>query len=252
MIPQESNEGLPSGPSSNGHAGPPDLDVTTSYANPADALQHAVIPGGGSHGAGRFAFLGPPTEGGDLGRLGSYRVRALIGEGSLGLVFLAEDTELARPVALKVIRPGLADEPTVRARFVREAQATAAIKHDNIVTIYGVGREGDILFLAMEYLQGLSLQAWLSRGRKPSTDLVLRIGREVASGLAAAHARGLVHRDIKPANIWLESPSGRAKLLDFGIARSERDDVEITRAGTVIGTPAYMAPEQASGEVAGR
>ena len=185
---------------------------------------------------------------GELGWLAHYRVKRLIGEGGIGLVFLAEDTHLARAVALKVIRPERANAPEVRGRFVREAQATAAIKHDHIVTIYQVGRDHDVLFLAMEYLQGLSLQSWLERGRKPSTELVLRIGREIGSGLAAAHRVGLIHRDIKPANIWLESPSGRVKILDFGMARSEHDDTRITHAGTIMGTPAFMAPEQARGE----
>jgi hypothetical protein len=134
---------------------------------------------------------------------------------------------------------------------VREAQATAAIKHDHIVTIYQVGQDNDTPFLAMEYLQGLSLQCWLERGREPNVDLVLRIGRQIAAGLAAAHRHGLVHRDIKPANIWLEAPSGSVKILDFGMARSERDDVQITQSGTVMGTPMYMAPEQARGETVG-
>jgi serine/threonine protein kinase len=182
--------------------------------------------------------------------LAHYSVKRLIGEGATGLVFLAEDTHLARAVALKVLRPELADGTEVRERFVREAQAMAAISHDHIVTVYQVGRDGGVLFLAMECLRGVSLQGWLERGRKPSTEVTLRIGREIASGLAAAHRKGLVHRDIKPANIWLEAPSGRVKILDFGMARSERD-ASITQAGTVMGTPAYMAPEQARGEGAG-
>ena len=97
----------------------------------------------------------------------------------------------------------------------------------------------------------MSLAEWLERGHRPSVEVVLRIGREIAAGLSAAHRHGLIHRDIKPANIWLEAPSGRVKILDFGMARSEREDVEITRNGTVMGTPAYMAPEQARGEPAG-
>ena len=96
----------------------------------------------------------------------------------------------------------------------------AALKHDHIVTIYQVGQEHGVPFLAMEYLQGMSLHRWLERGHKPSLDLVLRLGREMAAGLAAAHKRGLVHRDIKPANIWLEAPIGRVKILDFGLART--------------------------------
>ena len=207
-----------------------------------------AVTGDRSASPRRFDFLGPPRDEGELGWLAHYRVRRLVGEGGIGLVFLAEDTQLSRPVALKVIKPEMAGARGVQSRFVREAQATAAIKHDHIVTIYQVGRDNDILFLAMEYLQGQSLQRWLERGRKPSVDLVLRIGREIAAGLAAAHRHGLIHRDIKPANIWLEAPSGRVKILDFGMARSQRDDVQITHSGTVVGTPAYMAPEQALGE----
>ena len=223
-----------------------DPERTLSYSG----SESPATDGASAGVASQFDFLEPPQAEGELGRLAHYRVRRLIGEGSIGLVFLAEDTHLARDVALKVIRPEKADSPEIRGRFVREAQATAAIKHDHIVTIYQVGRDNGILFLAMEYLQGVSLQGWLDRGRKPSTDLVLRIGREIASGLSAAHRNGLVHRDVKPANIWLESPSARVKILDFGMARSERDETQITHAGTVMGTPAYMAPEQARGEVA--
>ncbi|MGC1720093.1 MAG: protein kinase [Isosphaeraceae bacterium] len=208
----------------------------------------AAVTGDRSASPRRFDFLGAPRDEGELGWLAHYRVRRLVGEGGIGLVFLAEDTQLSRPVALKVIKPEMAGAEGVQSRFVREAQATAAIKHDHIVTIYQVGCDNDILFLAMEYLQGLSLQRWLERGRKPSVDLVLRIGREIAAGLAAAHRHGLIHRDIKPANIWLEAPSGRVKILDFGMARSQRDDVQITHSGTVVGTPVYMAPEQALGE----
>ncbi len=242
MIPSDSDRGIAPNPSENGTHGTEDLEATTAFS-PVATDRPA--------GAGRYDFLGPPRAGDELGWLSQYRVRSLIGEGAIGLVFLAEDTHLSRPVALKVIKPELAGAPGVQSRFMREAQATAAIKHDHIVTIYQVGQDQGILFLAMEYLQGLSLQRWLERGRKPSPDLVLRIGREIAAGLAAAHRNGLIHRDIKPANIWLEAPAGRVKILDFGMASSERDDAHITQAGTVVGTPAYMAPEQARGETAG-
>ena len=166
----------------------------------------------------------------------------------MGLVFLAEDSLLSRSVALKVIRPEIADTPGIALRFTREARATAAINHDNIVTIYEVGQENGIPYLAMEYLKGISLGQWFDRGQSPSVEVVLRIGREIAAGLSAAHRNSLIHRDIKPANIWLEAPSGHVKILDFGMARSQREDVEITRSGAVMGTPAYMAPEQARGE----
>jgi serine/threonine protein kinase/regulation of enolase protein 1 (concanavalin A-like superfamily) len=199
----------------------------------------------------RFDFLSSPRAAGELGRLAHYRVLRLLGEGGMGMVFLAEDTLLSRPVALKVIRPEIADTPGIAQRFMREARTTAAIKHDHIVTIYQVGQENGVPFLAMEYLKGMSLDEWLDRGHRPSMELVLRIGREIAAGLSAAHRHSLIHRDIKPANIWLEAPAGRVKILDFGMARSEREDVEITGTGAVMGTPAFMAPEQARGEPAG-
>ena len=251
MIPTDPDRGASPLPSPNGLGGSEDPEATAAYPPVGGPPPASARSGCQSASPRRFDFLGPPRAEGELGWLAHYRVRSLVGEGGIGLVFRAEDTQLSRPVALKVIRPEMAGAPGVRARFVREAQATAAIKHDHIVTIYQVGRDNDILFLAMEYLQGMSLQSWLERGRKPSMDLVLRIGREIAAGLAAAHRRGLIHRDIKPANIWLEAPSGRVKILDFGMARSERDDVQITHSGTVVGTPAYMAPEQARGEAVG-
>src|SRR5260370_40165530 len=104
----------------------------------------------------------------------------------------------------------------------------------------------------MEYLQGLSLQGWLERGRKPSTDLALRIGREIASGLAAAHRVGLIHRDIKPANVWLESPSGRAQIPDVGVGRVGRGGPPITRPGAVRGSPAFVCPERGRGGAGAR
>ena len=134
----------------------------------------------------------------------------------MGLVFEAEDTDLLRPVALKVIRPELAGTPLAAQRFTLEARAMAALKHDHIVTIYQVGQQRGVPFLAMEYLQGMSLDRWLERGHNPSLDLVLRLGREIAAGLAAAHRRGLIHRDIKPANIWLEAPTAGSRSSTSG------------------------------------
>ena len=165
----------------------------------------------------------------------------------MSLVFRAEDTQLLRPVALKVIRPELAASPEAAARFLREARSAAAIKHDNVVTVYQVGEARGVTFLAMEYLEGISLARWLEPGRQPSIDLILRVGRETAAGLSAAHRLGLVHRDIKPANIWLEAPEGRVKILDFGQARAEREDVQITQIGSITGNPAFISPEQADG-----
>ena len=251
MIPHDSDGRKSPIPSRNGLCGNGDAEETGPYPLSASWPPAAAVPGGQSTSRQRVDFLGSPQAIGELGWLAHYRVLRLLGEGGMGLVFLAEDSLLSRPVALKVIRPEIADTPGIAQRFTREAQAAAAIKHDHIVTIYQVGQENGIPFLAMEYLKGMSLAQWLERGQSPSVEVVLRIGREVAAGLSAAHRHSLIHRDIKPANIWLEAPSGRVKILDFGMARSEREDVESTRTGAVMGTPAYMAPEQARGEPAG-
>jgi hypothetical protein len=149
-------------------------------------------------------------------------------------------------VALKALLPALAADPAARARFLREARAMAAasLAHDNIVTLYQVNEDRGIPFLAMELLEGESLDDRLKReGRLPPAEAA-RIGREVATGLAAAHERGIVHRDVKPANVWLEGERGRVKLLDFGLACVGGERSGLTRSGVLIGTPGYIAPEQ--------
>jgi serine/threonine protein kinase len=198
-------------------------------------------------------LLRPPEASDELGRLGDYRVLRLLSEGGMGLVFEAEDANLGRRVALKVIRPEQAGTSAARLRFMREARAAAAIEHDHIVTVFQVGEDNHVPFLAMQLLQGESLAERLRRhGPLPIAEVV-RIAREAAEGLAAAHARGLIHRDVKPANIFLERaptrPEGRVKLLDFGLARrTDAAAAGLTHAGLVIGTPGYMAPEQARHE----
>jgi Leucine-rich repeat (LRR) protein len=203
-----------------------------------------------------FDFLAPPQATDEIGRLGGYRVLKLQGAGGMGLVFQAEDLRLRRMVALKVMKPEAAATPTARERFLREAQAAAAIEHEHIVTIHHVGEDRGVPFLAMQWLKGISLDDWLKQEGSLPTAAVLRIGRQIALGLAAAHEQGLIHRDIKPANIWLETPTGepggvgpgRVKLLDFGLARAQADEAHLTQSGAIMGTPAYMAPEQARGE----
>src|SRR5262249_3534929 len=133
-------------------------------------------------------------------------------------------------------------------RFLGEARAAARVRSDHVVTIHQVGEDRGIPFLAMEFLHGEPLDAWLKPGRTLSPPELLRLAREMALGLAAAHAQGLIHRDVKPGNIWLESVDSRVKILDFGLARPVVGDVRLTRSGTILGTPAYMAPEQARGE----
>jgi tRNA A-37 threonylcarbamoyl transferase component Bud32 len=202
----------------------------------------------------RVDFLSPPQSADEIGRLGGYRILKKLGAGGMGMVFEAEDPQLRRRVALKVMRPALAANQSARARFEREAQAAAAIEHDHIVAIHQVGSDNGVPFLAMPFLQGESLDDRLHHERRLPIDEVLRIGEEIAEGLAAAHEAGLVHRDIKPANIWLESKGygshtgGRVKILDFGLARGGLDDVRLTQSGMIVGTPAFMAPEQGKGE----
>ena len=181
------------------------------------------------------------------GRLGGYRMLEVLGVGGMGVVYKAEDVLLRRLVALKVMKPEVAARPEARVRFLREAEAAAAIEHDNIVPIHQVGEERGIPFIAMQFLRGESLQTRLNRVGRLSDAETLRIAGEIAAGLHAAHARGLIHRDIKPDNIWLQEGSDRVRILDFGLARSNTDDSGLTQSGTVLGTPKYMAPEQARG-----
>jgi serine/threonine protein kinase len=214
-----------------------------------------------------YAFLAPPQAAGELGRLGGYRVLEVVGAGGMGIVFRAEDVQLGRVVALKVMRPELGTSGSALPRFLREARAMAAIEHEHIAAIYQAGEEAGIAFLAMQFLRGETLEARLQREGLLPTGEVLRIGREVAEGLAAAHERGLIHRDVKPSNIWLEDRrasilacppaagkqgclpyEGRVKLLDFGLVRQVSGSPHITRDGAIVGTPAYMSPEQARGE----
>jgi hypothetical protein len=143
--------------------------------------------------------------------------------------------------------PTLAASESARQRFLREAQTAAAIEHDNIVPIFQVGEDRGVPFIAMPLLKGEPLDTRLERDTTLPIAEVLRIGREAAKGLAAAHAAGLVHRDIKPANLWLEGEDGRVKILDFGLARAAGDSANVTQQGIIIGTPAFMAPEQAQG-----
>lgn len=193
------------------------------------------------------SYLAPAQQADEIGRLGDYRVLQILGRGGMGVVFLAEDPLLKRQVALKVMKPSIAASRSAKDRFLREAQCTAAIEHDHIVHIYQVGEDRGVPFIAMPFLKGESLKTKLEREGRLQQVEVVRIGKEVAAGLAAAHERGLIHRDIKPDNIWIEQKTGRARILDFGLVRSVSDDTELTQSGLVVGTPKYMAPEQAQG-----
>ena len=193
----------------------------------------------------RFDFLAAPEKPDEIGRLGPFRILQVLGCGGMGVVFRAESLDLERLVALKVMLPSVAASASACERFLREAQTAASIEHKHVVTIYQVGEDRGVPYLAMQLLKGESLDERLQRQRKLPLAEVLRIGREVALGLAAAHERGLIHRDIKPANLWLEGEHGRIKILDFGLARAAQDSEHLTQSGLIVGTPAYMAPEQA-------
>ena len=195
-----------------------------------------------------YFFLTPPHSSNELGWLGTYRVLRLLGEGGMGVVLQAEDTRLQRHVALKVMKPLLAADPGSRQRFLREARAQAALEHDHIIAIHAIDEANGVPYLAMPLLQGETLDDRLKRESMLALADVLRVGRETAEGLAAAHAKGLIHRDIKPSNLWLEAPLGRVKILDFGLAAMPVPDGEKTLPGTLLGTPGYMAPEQTEGE----
>ena len=196
-----------------------------------------------------YPGLGPAQAAGELGRLSGYRVLKVLGQGGMGVVFQAEDTRLGRGVALKMMLPELAASPEARERFLREARAQAQIEHDHIVAIYQVGEDNGVPFLAMPLLRGMALNAYLQSGKPLMIGHIVRIGRETARGLQAAHERGLIHRDIKPANLWLDSTAGgRVKILDFGLARAQKSDNQLTVSGAIVGTPAYMPPEQIAGK----
>lgn len=192
-------------------------------------------------------FLDPPARPGELGKLGPYQVIGVIGRGGMGVVLKAFDPTLHRVVAIKVLHPSLATSGTARMRFLREARAAAAVSHDHVITIHAVDEFRGMPYLVMRFIAGLSLQDRIDRHGPLELREILRIGRQIASGLAAAHAQGLVHRDIKPANILLENGVERVKITDFGLARAA-DDASLTGSGVVAGTPQYMAPEQARGE----
>src|SRR5262245_4942809 len=193
------------------------------------------------------ALLTPSSRQRSLGRLGHYEVLAIVGSGAFGIVAKAFDDKLHRIVAIKVLGPSLAASPATRKRFVREAQAAAAVNHDNVVHIYAVEEDAPSPYLVMEYVDGVSLEEKLKQAGPLEIKEILRIGLQVAEGLAAAHRQGLVHRDVKPANILLENGVQRVKITDFGLARTV-DDASATQAGTIAGTPSYMSTEQARGE----
>jgi serine/threonine protein kinase len=231
----DEGQAAPDSPGNRERKGSPEQQITGSVT---DATDDPVCLLQRSHGSD------------ELGWLGQYRVLRVLGQGGMGVVFEAEDTRLGRCVAVKAMLPRVAADPTAKQRFVREAKAAAAVEHDHVVAIHHIDEVGGVPFLVMPFLKGESLNDRLKRvGALPISE-VIRIGREIAEGLAAAHAQGLVHRDIKPANLWLEAPRDRVRILDFGLARpaEKGPGTELTQSGAVVGTPAYMSPEQGRGQ----
>ncbi|MBS1197306.1 MAG: hypothetical protein H6R18_1091 [Proteobacteria bacterium] len=180
-------------------------------------------------------------------RLSRYQILREIGRGTMGIVYEAFDPNLERTVALKTVRleANGSDHSEFEQRFQREAKSAGRINHPNIVTIHDAGKEGEIAYIAMEFLVGKTLREIIDSGERPKLEETLSYAEQIADGIDYAHRSGIIHRDIKPANI-LVSADGRIKITDFGIAQLPTGD--LTQAGTLLGTPKYMSPEQLRGE----
>ena len=189
--------------------------------------------------------LAPGTQ------LGPYKLETLLGEGGMGAVYRGHDTRLGRTVAIKVLSKELASDLVFKRRFLNEARAASALTHPNIAVLYDISSDSDVDFLVMEYVAARTLKDVIPVGGL-SFEQVAEVGSQVALALGAAHAAGIVHRDIKPANI-LVTAQQQVKVVDFGIARLQRDanDTQLTGRGQVVGTVAYMSPEQTRGEDVG-
>lgn len=197
--------------------------------------------------SGLSEYLSPAEDPRYIGRLGFYEIAGIIGQGSTGIVLKAFDSRLNRYVAIKVLSPNLAANGPARRRFEREGRAIAAVSHEHVVPIYAVDEYRGLPYIVMQYIPGCSLLGRIEKSGALTTCEVVRIGLQVASGLAAAHQQGIIHRDVKPANVLLEETVERAMVTDFGLARVG-DEATMTRSGTISGTPQYMSPEQAKGE----
>jgi formylglycine-generating enzyme required for sulfatase activity/tRNA A-37 threonylcarbamoyl transferase component Bud32 len=176
----------------------------------------------------------------------NYKIEKTLGAGGFAVVYLARDLNLKRKLAIKVLSPDLITSKTVLERFRREAETVAQLSHPHIVPLHFIGQKDDLLYLAMECIDGGSLADWIERDGKLATGDVVRIISEVASALGYAHKRGVIHRDIKPHNVLIEAETGRTLVTDFGIARTAEGS-SLTASGMMVGTPAYLSPEQVTG-----
>ena len=192
-------------------------------------------------------ILAPGTHPETMGSLGRYEVEQVVGVGGMGVVLRGFDRELQRPVAIKMMLPGLANNGTAKQRFKREARSVAAILHPNVIAIHGVDETNNMPWFVMPYIAGPSLRELVDRNGPIPEREIARIGLQIASGLAAAHGQGLVHRDIKPANILVDNSINRVVITDFGLAHRETEET-LTRTGFLAGTLNYMSPEQTKGE----
>lgn len=218
------------------------------------AATMASFPFGPSDGAANpspddefndLQFLLPSARPDALGRIGHYDVLQVLGQGGFGIVFRAFDDRLQRVVAIKVMAPQMAATSPARKRFLREARSSAQVRHEHVVQVHNV-EEQPLPYLVMEFIPGETLQQRLDRVGPLDVQETLRVGRQIAEGLAAAHAMDLIHRDVKPGNVLLEGGQYKVKITDFGLARAA-DDASLTQSGMIAGTPMYMAPEQALG-----
>jgi len=191
-----------------------------------------------------YPFLNPPKNHNDIGEIGHYQINEVLGQGGMGFVFKAHDSQLHRTIAIKVMKPELCSQANAKARFIHEARAMASIHSDNVAIIHQVGEQNDIPYLAMEFLQGQSMEQWIKSHPKTSAETIIKWGIQICEGLIPAHKKNLIHRDIKPANLWIESPEERIKILDFGLAYALDSDVQLTQTGYILGTLEYMSPEQ--------
>jgi serine/threonine-protein kinase len=220
--------------------------VAEQLAQTTDATTQADVRRPGLEDVLELPMFARSTDPRAIGRIAAYEIHDVLGRGGMGIVLDAFDTALHRRVAIKVLSPQLATSQTAHRRFLREARAAAGINHVNVVTIHAVDEQAGMPYLVMEYVAGRTLRERIRHGPLDLATM-LRIGAQIAAGLAAAHQHGVIHRDIKPANVLLEDGIERVKISDFGLALVLLDNTQASSADRPVGTPAYMSPEQVSG-----